>query len=215
MSIIERVRVSGRCPPSLIGVDSDIDFDTAAVKVVDANGTSVVRLSTEVQYYCNRNRSWANSVVCNRSFPYAHSSRRPFHNFRILFVVRHNCPGWFQETIGGTLKITNFENEGRHQSCNHFGKADYDQGQERELGFTYRNQRSNYKTKDERWKKNWLPRKGLSVKSTSSSSWSWAYKQMPWALEKMFRVLWLFGLPIPISRIVHSWSYLVTLRLKR
>ncbi len=43
MSIIERVRASGGCPPSLIGVDSDTGFETAALKVVDANGMSVVR----------------------------------------------------------------------------------------------------------------------------------------------------------------------------
>jgi len=37
MTILERVRVSGKCPPSLIYTDSDIDFETTAVKVVDAN----------------------------------------------------------------------------------------------------------------------------------------------------------------------------------
>lgn len=38
MSILEKVRASGDCPPSLIGVDADADFETAALKVVDANG---------------------------------------------------------------------------------------------------------------------------------------------------------------------------------
>jgi len=37
MNFIERVRVSGKCLPSLICVDSDEDFETTAVKVVDAN----------------------------------------------------------------------------------------------------------------------------------------------------------------------------------
>ena len=45
MSILEKVRASGDCPPSLIGVDADADFETAALKVVDANGTSVVRMT--------------------------------------------------------------------------------------------------------------------------------------------------------------------------
>lgn len=37
MSILERIRVSGKCPPSLLGAEPDTDFETAAVKVVDAN----------------------------------------------------------------------------------------------------------------------------------------------------------------------------------
>jgi len=37
MNIFERVRLSGKCPPSLICLDSDIDFETKAVNVVDAN----------------------------------------------------------------------------------------------------------------------------------------------------------------------------------
>jgi hypothetical protein len=45
MTILERVRSSGSCPPSLICVGSDMEFEAAAVKVIDANGTSVVRLA--------------------------------------------------------------------------------------------------------------------------------------------------------------------------
>jgi len=37
MSIVERVRLSGKCPPSLIRVDPDFDFENTAVKVIDAN----------------------------------------------------------------------------------------------------------------------------------------------------------------------------------
>jgi len=37
MNIVERVRLSGKCPPSLIRINSDIDFENAAVKVIDAN----------------------------------------------------------------------------------------------------------------------------------------------------------------------------------
>lgn len=43
MSILERVRGSGKCPPSLLCHDGNEDFEATAVKVVDANGTSVVR----------------------------------------------------------------------------------------------------------------------------------------------------------------------------
>ncbi len=45
MSILERVRASGDCPPSLIGVDADAEFETAVLKVIDANGMSVVRVT--------------------------------------------------------------------------------------------------------------------------------------------------------------------------
>jgi len=44
MSTLERVRASGKCSPSLLRDDIDSDFETTATKVVDANGTSVVRL---------------------------------------------------------------------------------------------------------------------------------------------------------------------------
>ena len=50
MSILDRVRASGKCPPSLIGGNPDNDFETAALKVVDANGMSVVRLTSLLQY---------------------------------------------------------------------------------------------------------------------------------------------------------------------
>lgn len=43
MSILERVRASGKCPPSLLCDDTNGDFVANATKVVDANGTSVVR----------------------------------------------------------------------------------------------------------------------------------------------------------------------------
>ena len=49
MSILERVRTSGKCPPTLIGGNPDTDFETAALKVVDANGTSVASLTSSQQ----------------------------------------------------------------------------------------------------------------------------------------------------------------------
>ena len=52
MNIIERVRLSGKSPPSLLCVESDTDFETAAIKVVDANGTSVVRSLAVVGVCC-------------------------------------------------------------------------------------------------------------------------------------------------------------------
>ena len=48
MSILERVRASAGFPPSLIGADSDADFENAAMKVVDANGMSVVRVTQQL-----------------------------------------------------------------------------------------------------------------------------------------------------------------------
>ena len=44
MNVVERIRVSGKCPPSLMRVDSDTDFETMAVKVIDANGMSIACL---------------------------------------------------------------------------------------------------------------------------------------------------------------------------
>ena len=45
MNVLERAKASGRCPPSLFcGVDKD--FEAAASKVLDPNGTSFVRLSS-------------------------------------------------------------------------------------------------------------------------------------------------------------------------
>jgi len=37
MNIVERIRISGRCPPSLMRIDSDTDFGSRALKVLDAN----------------------------------------------------------------------------------------------------------------------------------------------------------------------------------
>ena len=37
-TIIQRARASGKCPPSLLRDDEDINFDSATVKVVDVNG---------------------------------------------------------------------------------------------------------------------------------------------------------------------------------
>jgi len=37
MSVLEKVRSSGKCPLSLLSIDSDMEFETMAVKVVDAN----------------------------------------------------------------------------------------------------------------------------------------------------------------------------------
>jgi len=36
-TLIQRARTSGKCPPSLLRDDEDIDFDSATVKVVDIN----------------------------------------------------------------------------------------------------------------------------------------------------------------------------------
>lgn len=45
MNIIERARASGKYPPSLLKDSSngDEEFETAVMKVLDANGTSVLR----------------------------------------------------------------------------------------------------------------------------------------------------------------------------
>mmetsp|Transcript_10086 Transcript_10086/g.11611 ORF Transcript_10086/g.11611 Transcript_10086/m.11611 type:complete len:871 (+) Transcript_10086:59-2671(+) len=40
-NIIDRVRASGKCSPSLLRDDTDNDFDAAVVNVVDANGTEL------------------------------------------------------------------------------------------------------------------------------------------------------------------------------
>lgn len=44
MSIIERVRASGKCPPSLLSSNDSAEdgFETAVSKVVDATGTAKV-----------------------------------------------------------------------------------------------------------------------------------------------------------------------------
>jgi len=36
-TIIQRARASGKCPPSLLRDDEDINFESATVKVVDVN----------------------------------------------------------------------------------------------------------------------------------------------------------------------------------
>ena len=57
-TIIQRARASGKCPPSLLRDDEDINFDSATVKVVDVNGKlyySIVLmfcLSSTVLIYC-------------------------------------------------------------------------------------------------------------------------------------------------------------------
>ena len=47
-TIIQRARASGKCPPSLLRDDEDINFDSATVKVVDVNG----KLYITVLYLC-------------------------------------------------------------------------------------------------------------------------------------------------------------------
>jgi hypothetical protein len=49
-TIIQRARASGKCPPSLLRDDEDINFDSATVKVVDVNGK--IYYSTIVLYSC-------------------------------------------------------------------------------------------------------------------------------------------------------------------
>ena len=57
-TIIQRARASGKCPPSLLRDDEDINFDSATVKVVDVNGKlyySIVPMfcfSSTVLIYC-------------------------------------------------------------------------------------------------------------------------------------------------------------------
>jgi hypothetical protein len=46
MSLIERARASGRCPPSLLQEESSDGangFEAAVTQILDANGTSIVR----------------------------------------------------------------------------------------------------------------------------------------------------------------------------
>lgn len=76
MSILERVRASGKCPPSLIGGNPDADFETAALKVVDANGMSVVGLS----------------VSFVSAFPHLSNTAYPFVLISIVSVFRNNGP---------------------------------------------------------------------------------------------------------------------------
>lgn len=46
MNVIERARASGKCPPSLFRDEpKEGSFEAAVAKVLDANGTSVVRFS--------------------------------------------------------------------------------------------------------------------------------------------------------------------------
>ena len=77
MSILERVRASGQCAPSLIGGNPDADFETAALKVVDANGMSVVRLSV---------------VSFVSAFPHLSNIVYPFVLISIVSVFRNNGP---------------------------------------------------------------------------------------------------------------------------
>ena len=58
MSVLEKVRSSGKCPPSLLSIDSDTEFEATAVKVVDANGKSVSRVYTYVYAWLVHLISW-------------------------------------------------------------------------------------------------------------------------------------------------------------
>ena len=45
MSLLERVRATGTCPPSLLkqeSSDGDQSFEEVALRILDSNGTSVV-----------------------------------------------------------------------------------------------------------------------------------------------------------------------------
>ncbi|MGK3735764.1 MAG: hypothetical protein ACI90V_002605 [Bacillariaceae sp.] len=50
-TIIQRARASGKCPPSILRDDEDINFDSATVKVVDVNGT-LLYYSNYCSYSC-------------------------------------------------------------------------------------------------------------------------------------------------------------------
>lgn len=70
MSILERARASGKYPPSLLQDSSKVDeeFEKAVMKVLDANGTSVLRaLVAGYHSICLECRDPHRSSLCQNS----------------------------------------------------------------------------------------------------------------------------------------------------
>jgi hypothetical protein len=76
MSLLDRARASGRCPPSLLqSVSKEDQFESVVSRVLDANGTFVVRVQMVSQCYlavCANNLLF--SVTMFRSLTFVGSS---------------------------------------------------------------------------------------------------------------------------------------------